>query len=98
MLTITYQYAEDLTDAQPVRVTVGRGTILYELHAGGLFLPAGVAALNAATSHLTADGTIQQQWRGEIMPPVDNSQIKGGDGAWIHRGPMANEARRPHHR
>lgn len=98
MLSITYQYAEDLTDAEPVRVTVSRGKVLYELHAGGLFLPAGVAALNATTAQLTAGGTIRQRWRGETIPPVDKTRVAGSDDGWIHRGPVADETPRPHHR
>ena len=97
MLSITYQYADDLTEAQPVRVTVSRGGLAFELHAGGLFLPAGVAALEAATDPLVAAGTLLQQWQGEIIGE-STSPVKGSDGAWLHRGPLADQAPRPHHR
>lgn len=88
MLSVRFVYGDDRTTADPVQVEERRGAVTYEL-CRGLFLPEGVAALNAVTSQILAGGQWFQLWKGEIVS-MASPRTRGCDGG-IYRGPLVQE-------
>lgn len=94
MLDIRFRYADDLQEDAPVRVFERRGSLTYDL-CRGLYLPEGVAALNAAVEQVLSGGQWFQLWRGEIVSIASPSENDGGHDGGLHRRPLAHQATRP---
>jgi hypothetical protein len=97
MLSIRFLLA-DLSDDAPVVVKESRGKVKYLLHKG-LFLPEGVAALNASSSAILAGGQWFQLWQGEIIS-INSPEPKARsiEYAGVHRGPLVDQAAGPRNR
>ncbi|MFF4403692.1 hypothetical protein [Streptomyces sp. NPDC001404] len=82
MLSFQYVYHDDRTETAPVLIKESRGHVVYELHRG-LFLPEGIAALNAASHQFLAGGQWFQLWRGEVIS-MASPERRGTDFARVH--------------
>lgn len=95
MLSVRYELVDDLTAEEPVEVRERRGSLDFRL-CNGLFVPEGVAALNAAARQILAGEQWFQLWKGEVVGM--NSPEIGGCHARVHRGPLVDQAPGPRHR
>lgn len=96
MLNVRYVYDDTRTFEQPVSVRECRGSITYGLYRG-LYLPEGVAALNASTHLILDGGQWFQLWKGEIVS-MYSPETREDAHAGVHRGPLADQATGPIHR
>ena len=96
MLSVSFTRTTDLDVDLPVRITESRGKIEFEL-AGGLFLPAGVAALQAGVTQLIAGGQWFQLWKGEIVS-INSPRVPEVHRAGVHRGSLVDQEAGPRHR
>lgn len=88
MLSVHY-LLDDLDPEMPVEVSERRGEVVFRL-CRGLFMPEGVAALNAATTAVLAGGQWFQLWRGDIVS-MSSPETRGGLRGGVHRGSVVSQ-------
>lgn len=88
MLLVQY-LLDDLDPEMPVEVSERRGEVVYRL-CRGLFMPEGVAALNAATTAVLAGGQWFQLWRGDIVS-MNSQETRGVRSGGVHRGSVVSQ-------